>query len=782
MRVERTATDSQNQNYLHQYCQWAEQMPVATVVYTAAVGDAVYCNQRATDVLGVEHEISGVVDPLRLSETHPLKAVVQRVLYSGQPLYDYSLVLTRGDGQPISVVANLAILADPETGARAVICTLQPLSQGGDLQTGRGLSATVQLPEVEDGSPVYLTVLHGSEFIVERINQRFRKMTGSTEVVGKAASEVWPQLRDQQYLDPLEQVFKSGQPYTATDLPVWLRQQPGAPLVQMHCDFHYEPSFSAAGQVDRVVMKIVDVSSQHKSRADWAQANQQSERNLRLYETILDNTPDLVYVFNLDHRFSYANAALLKMWGRHWDDAIGKNCLELGYESWHAAMHDREIDRVVRTKKSVRGEVPYTGRSGTRIYEYIFVPVLGKSGEVEAVAGTTRDTTGHKQLERELQRRADDLAESDRKKDEFIAMLAHELRNPLAPIRNGLEVMALSAGDPLVVEQARKMMQRQLTHLVRLVDDLMDVSRITRNKLKLRRTKIAIDSVINSAIEATQPALEAAGHILSVTSPGQTYYLQADLTRLAQVFSNLLSNSIKYTAPGGHIGLHTSVVGNRLQIEICDDGIGIPPQKLSSVFDLFSQGGNDAKDGDGGLGIGLALVRALVRMHGGTVDVTSNWPDSGTRFVVSLPYLVEAQMPVAPAMPMGDAPTVPSARRILVVDDNRDACESMSQLFDLLGHTVKTAFNGLDALALAEEFQPEIMFMDIGMPLLNGFETVRRIRTQPWGQSIRVVAVTGWGQDRDRAQSRSAGFDGHLVKPVSLQAVQEQLDALGGDH
>lgn len=504
----------------------------------------------------------------------------------------------------------------------------------------------------------------------------------------------------------------------------------------------------------------------------------ETAKRLRLYETILANTPDLVYVIDLEHRFTYANAALLEMWGKKSADAVGKGFRELGYEPWHAAMHDREIDRVIRTKNEVRGEVPFTGTTGTRMHEYIFVPVLGDSGEVEAIAGTTRDTTGRKQLERELQKRAEQLFESDRKKDEFIAMLAHELRNPLAPIRNGLQVMEIAAGDRAVVEQARIMMQRQLRHMVRLVDDLMDVSRITRNKLNLQKDTIAIDDVIEGAIETVKPALEAAGHSLSVTLPPKTYYLHADLTRLAQVFSNLLSNSIKYTEPGGHINLRAEVIAEQLKVEISDNGIGIPPQKLSTVFDLFSQVSGNAKDGDGGLGIGLALVKALVRMHGGTVDVTSHWPEGGTEFSVMLPCLVHIAAPSdRPAKGTVDEPEQ-RIHRILVVDDNRDACLSMVQLFELLGHEVRSAFNGLDALAVAEEFRPEVIFMDIGMPQLNGFEATRQIRAQSWGQSMRIVAITGWGQAGDRENSKNAGFDGHLVKPVDLQAIQEQLAEL----
>ena len=273
----------------------------------------------------------------------------------------------------------------------------------------------------------------------------------------------------------------------------------------------------------------------------------ESERLRRLYETVLSATPDFVYVFSLDHRVLYANDSLIRMWGRGRDGAIGKTFLEIGYEPWHAEMHDREIDQVRATKQPIRGEVPFTGTNGRRIYDYIFVPVIGADGEVEAVAGTTRDVTDRKESELAL-------AEADRKKDEFIALLAHELRNPLAPIRNGLQVMRL-ARDPAVRERAQEMMDRQLAHMVRLIDDLLDVSRISRNKMELRRARVPLADVVESAVETAQPAIDAAGHELTVSLPARPVHLDADLTRLAQVLSNLLTNSGKYTERGGTIWL-----------------------------------------------------------------------------------------------------------------------------------------------------------------------------------------------------------------------------------
>lgn len=775
MLIEPAAAHVSDQQWLKQHNQWIKHMPIAVVLY-GANGEALSCNQRAVKLFGFGGEAAARQAGSYINRARLGADPVQKALQSQQQLHDQTLVFIRSDGQRLQTLANVSPLLDDNGVVAGAICTIQPVA--GEPQEPQAGAGQERLPEVIDGTAAFAAELRGPYHLVERANHNCKEMMGGADLIGKTAREAWPQLGDQGYLDHLDRVYATGEPFRANGLPLWLRPKPGAAVVQLRCNFSYQPLRDVAGEVYGVLVTIVDVTARGSTSPAAVSNSDTAERKLRLYETILANTPDLVYVFDLNHRFTYANAALLEMWGKTWDDAIGKGCLELGYESWHASMHDREIDRVVRTKQEVRGEVPFNGTAGVRYYDYIFVPVIGDGGEVEAVAGTARDSTGRKQLERELQRRADDLSESDRKKDEFIAMLAHELRNPLAPIRNGLQVMEMAAGEQAVIDQARAMMQRQLAHMVRLVDDLLDVSRITRNKLNLQKSTITIDEVIDSAIETTKPALEAAGHTLSLTLPPQPYSLHADFTRLAQVFSNLLSNSIKYTKPGGHIAVQARAVGEILEVEISDNGIGIPPHKLTTVFELFSQVSSDARDGDGGLGIGLALVQALVAMHGGTVEADSNWPANGAKFTVKLPYLAQSQEQTAYPEEPEQKQTEQQARRVLVVDDNHDACRSMSQLFDLLGHEVRSAFDGLEALRLAEEFKPEVIFMDLGMPNLNGFEATRQIRSQPWGKEMLIIAVTGWGQDCDRTNSKNAGFDGHLVKPVNLEAVQEQLALL----
>jgi PAS domain S-box-containing protein len=525
------------------------------------------------------------------------------------------------------------------------------------------------------------------------------------------------------------------------------------------------PILDDAGNIIEWFGTASDVTQRKETEAALQRVTAESDRMRRLYETVLSATPDFVYVFSLDHRVLYANESLIRMWGKGADGAIGKTFLEIGYEPWHAEMHDREIDQVRATKQPIRGEVPFTGTGGRRIYDYIFVPVIGADGEVEAVAGTTRDVTDRKESELAL-------AESDRKKDEFIALLAHELRNPLAPIRNGLQVLR-QATDASIRDRAQQIMDRQLSHMVRLIDDLLDVSRITRHKLELRRSRVSLSEIVDSAIESAQPAIDAAGHELVVTLPARPIYLDADLTRLAQVLSNLLANSAKYTAAKGRILLSAERHDEVVEIAVTDNGIGIPPESLPLIFDMFSQVDRSIERSTGGLGIGLALVKGLTEMHGGTVVAQSEGAGTGSTFVVTLPVIHDSETDAAE--PAASRTPAAAGRRVLVVDDSLDGAQSLGMMLELFGHEVALAHDGIDAIERAEQFRPDLILMDIGMPRLNGLEATRRIRKEPWGKAATIIALTGWGQDADRQQSREAGCDGHLVKPVALEELQRIL-------
>lgn len=534
-----------------------------------------------------------------------------------------------------------------------------------------------------------------------------------------------------------------------------------------------KPMRDSDGQIIMWIGSSTDIHDLKQVEEELAQLTAESERQRRLYETIFASTPDLVYVFDLNHRFIYANKALLNMWGRTWNDAIGKNCLELGYEPWHAARHDQEIEQVKTTKQPIRSEVPFTGTQGRRIYDYIFIPVIGADGEVEVVAGTTRDITERKQLEDHLRQLAAELSAADRRKDEFLATLAHELRNPLTPIRTGLELMRMIGDDRAAMEEIRTRMEDQAKQLVRLVDDLLDISRITSGKVTLRKERVELASAVQSAVDATYSFIEGAGHQLIITLPPQSIFLEADPARLAQIFSNLLTNAARYTIDQGSIWLTAERQESDVTVTVKDTGIGIPTDMLELIFEMFSQVDRSLERSQSGLGIGLTLVKKLVEMHGGAVKAYSAGPDQGSEFIVRLPLITDKQIQAPQSM--NDNGVVSSKLCILVVDDNRDSAEMLSMVLKALGNETYTAHDGLEAVDMAAEYRPEIVFMDIGMPKLNGYEAARRIREQPWGKHMILVALTGWGQEEDKQRTKEAGFDHHLVKPVDPAILRKLL-------
>lgn len=484
-----------------------------------------------------------------------------------------------------------------------------------------------------------------------------------------------------------------------------------------------------------------------------------------------------------DHIYEKANDRYLNMIGKK--DIIGRRVEDVSPELAGQGFVEK-LNNVYNTCRTFIGnEIAITLRSSTndaveKTLDLVYEPLLAADGKVNGVLVHGLDLTERKQMELELQKRADELAISDRQKDDFIALLAHELRNPLAPIRNGLQVMAMASDKPELLTKVRDMMDRQLSHMVRLIDDLLDVSRMNRNKLYLKKARVSLNDAMNHALEATRPALEAAGHELVVQYAPNDLRLEADLTRLAQVFGNLLSNSIKYTEPGGRIWFTAEVERDEVVVTVSDTGIGFPPQALPNLFEMFSQV-HALERTNAGLGIGLALVRALVDMHGGKVTAVSDGPGRGSRFCVRLPLPEPLSGPEAA---QNDAPTVDTTpgARILVVDDNRDACTSLAMLLDIMGHSVRMAYDGLSAVQAAEEFRPQLILMDIGMPVLNGYEATQRIRRESWSKNMLIVALTGWGQEHDRTRSQTAGCDGHLVKPVSRGDLEALLSRLELQH
>jgi signal transduction histidine kinase len=369
------------------------------------------------------------------------------------------------------------------------------------------------------------------------------------------------------------------------------------------------------------------------------------------------------------------------------------------------------------------------------------------------------------------------LKEADRHKDEFLAMLAHELRNPLAPILSAVQLMRMKPVADPQLNWSRDVIERQLAHLTRLVDDLLDVARITRGKINLSREPIELGALIARAVETVQPLIQERGHQFICEIPAGTLRVDADPLRLTQAFGNVLGNAAKYTERGGRITLDVCRPGSEVEIRVRDNGIGIPAEVLPRIFDLFTQLDGRSDHPHSGLGIGLALVRRLLQMHGGSIAAHSEGAGLGSEFVIRLPLLLAATQPGdGRATATEDAP--PVRRRILVADDNADALQTLATVLELGGHEVFSAANGSLALESAERHLPEVALLDIGMPLLDGYEVARRIRAQAWGKRITLVALTGWGQDSDRRRSQEAGFDSHLVKPLDLAKLTQLLSRL----
>jgi signal transduction histidine kinase len=412
--------------------------------------------------------------------------------------------------------------------------------------------------------------------------------------------------------------------------------------------------------------------------------------------------------------------------------------------------------------------------------DYVPVPVVPEilRAKVSIFAELFRKTRALERLNAELEERVTErtaaleatthqLQEANHRKDEFLAMLAHELRNPLAPIRTAVQLLRLKELTEPHRQRARDVIERQVEHLVNLIDDLLDVSRITRGMITLQLEAVLVGGIVARAVETARPAIDAHRHALELDLPDELISVEGDKTRLVQVIANILHNAAKFMDPGGRIRLSVRREGQNAVIQISDTGIGIAPELLPKIFELFTQVHSKSERAQGGLGIGLALVRRLTEMHGGTVTAESEGPGRGARFTVRLPVMVPQIAGLSSQR--RESATIPSIepQRILVADDNHDAAEALSLQLQLAGHHVRTAHDGVEALALAKTFDPDIVLLDLGMPKMDGYEAARQLRLGPGGNRVRLIALTGWGQQQDRDRTADAGFDAHLVKPVA---------------
>ncbi len=520
------------------------------------------------------------------------------------------------------------------------------------------------------------------------------------------------------------------------------------------------------------------IEQQHRVLAREAQARADAEqgatserrvadRAQTLLAAVVESTEDAILTKSLDGGILSWNAGAERMFGYGAEQVVGGPVTRL--VPLHRQDEEGELLRRVSQGERVASfETERLHRDG-RVFDVSVTlsPIRDDTGQIVGASSIVRDMTARKAFEASLR-------EADRRKDDFLAVLAHELRNPLSPIRNSAALLRLGGATDPVTARAAAVIERQAQHMARLLDDLLDVSRITRDRLELRRVPVTLAEVLDAAGETVRPALDALHQTLSLTVPGSPVHLNGDPVRLAQVFANVLSNASKYSERGGEIRVVAAVTGAEVAVEVADDGIGIPSEMLPLVFEMFSQASQAIGRSQGGLGIGLALVKGLVALHGGRVAAASAGTGHGSRFTVTLPVVATAA-PVSRVVVAGAA--VRSARRVLVVDDNRDGADSLAQLLQAQGHDVRTAYDGASAIAEAGRFHPQAVLLDLGMPGLDGLETARRLRAAQPAEPLLLVAVTGWGQERDRRQTREAGFDGHLVKPVDLTDLEALMQS-----
>jgi len=504
-----------------------------------------------------------------------------------------------------------------------------------------------------------------------------------------------------------------------------------------------------------------------------------AEEGVRRLAAVAEQSSDFIGIFTPDAGGIYLNPAGRRMAGLSADTNIAAwRMLDFFPREDRPFVRDQMMAALTGEPAAWEGELRLAqpqGREPIPVYFKGFA-VRDANGQNIGLATITRDITAQKAAEDELRRVAADLSEADHRKSEFLATLAHELRNPLAPIRTGLDLLRMAPGDAQAATRVHGMMDRQLGHLIHLVDDLLDIARITRGKIELKKEPVLLRTIVATAVETSTALVQAHGHELNVELPPEPLELEADVTRMVQVLSNLLNNAAKYTPAGGRIGLSAWREDGHAVIAVSDSGIGIPPDAIGSVFEMFTQVRGSLDRAQGGLGIGLSLVRRLVELHGGRVSAFSGGRGQGSTFTVRLPLRPGTPHAPGPAAQAGaGAPDAGGPLRVLVVDDNLDAADSLTALLEALGHTTMVAHDGPQGLAAAHAFLPDLVLLDIGLPGMSGHEVAREIRRSAELRKVVLIALTGWGSESDQRLSQDAGFDQHLIKPVSLEALEQAL-------
>jgi PAS domain S-box-containing protein len=632
-------------------------------------------------------------------------------------------------------------------------------------------------------APVPVCILTGSELVYDLANPLYERMIGRSGITGKPMREVFPELpRDAAIFQILGGVYASGEPFTADEYPVPLDLHGDGTVEEVFFKFTAHPMRDAAGQVQSVMVVAADVTAQVNARREVEAAR-------KLLETVVNQMPAGVIIAEAPSgRTLLANERVRSILGH---PALSTQVIAdfAAYTAVHAdgrpfQAGEYALTRALAGEAVLEDEIIYQYPDGTRrTLSASAAPVYHADGKIIAAVNTFSDISGRKSAEesnrqsliREREARAE-AEVANRSKDEFLAMLGHELRNPLAPIVTALQLMELRGDETLYKE--RTIIERQVRHLVRLVDDLLDVSRITSGKIELKRERIEISEIVAKAIEMASPLIEQRRHNLTVNIPRSGLAVEVDAVRMAQVMANLLNNAAKYTEPHGTITLQAAKDGTEGQavvLRVRDTGIGLSPEMLPRVFELFVQERQAIDRAQGGLGLGLAIVRTLVELHGGTVEARSEGYGKGSEFIVRLTAAPAGDEPAPASRRESGGVADPGALRVLVVDDNVDSAELLAESVRMMGHVPRVAHDGPAGLRIGAEFRPDVALLDIGLPVMDGYELARHLRALPGLESIRLIAITGYSQEADRRQSEAAGFERHLVKPIQLEQLREVL-------
>jgi PAS domain S-box-containing protein len=539
-------------------------------------------------------------------------------------------------------------------------------------------------------------------------------------------------------------------------------------------DYSAAPLSDGEGHVVGCVLVFRDITERRQGERQRAD----DEARIR---SVVNHVLDGIIAIDESGTVEAFNPAAEKLFGYSAEEIIGKNVRVLMPEPFHG-QHDAYLANYLRTGEAkiigIGREVEGRRKDGTTFPMDLAVSEFRLSTR-RFFTGIVRDITERKRAEKEMQDLVTRLQDADRRKDEFLATLAHELRNPLAPIHNAVQVLLMKGPPDPDLKWGREVIDRQVRHMARLLDDLLDVSRISHDKLELRKERIELSAVIQMAVETSRPLIDSGGLDLTAALPVEPVVLDADPVRLAQVFSNLLNNAAKFTETGGHILLTGVREGSDVVVSVKDDGMGIAGEMLPRVFDVFSQANRVSKRSQGGLGVGLSLVRGLVELHGGSIVARSDGPGKGSEFVVRLPVVAHAFLQVAPPRDEKSQPVNVAKRRLLIVDDVKDGADALAMLLRMMGHDVHTAYDGEEAITAAAKFRPDVVLLDIGMPKLNGYDACHYIRQQPWGKEMFLIALSGWSQEADRRRAKDAGFNHHMVKPVGPDTLMKLLASLG---